>query len=84
MTYETPIGKVSIIDVARISPLDATNLIDESLEKQIQKCVELDSFKTANPKEIERITGKLINEFDKKETNNERVGELIGNLKKKS
>ena len=84
MTYETPIGKASIIDVARISPLDATNLIDESLEKQIQKCVELDSFKTANPKEIERITGKLINEFDKKETNNERVGELIGNLKKKS
>ncbi len=32
VTYETPIGEAAIIDVARISPLDAPSLIDEAAE----------------------------------------------------
>jgi patatin-related protein len=33
VTYETPIGEGAIIDVARISPLDAPSLIDENAER---------------------------------------------------
>lgn len=35
--YETPIGEGVIVDVARISPLDAPNLIDEQDEIKLQK-----------------------------------------------
>ena len=34
VTYETPIGEAAIIDVARISPLDAPSLIDEGKERR--------------------------------------------------
>ena len=34
VTYETPIGEAAIIDVARISPLDAPSLIDEVKERR--------------------------------------------------
>lgn len=32
ITYETPIGEGDIVEVARISPVDAVNLIDETIE----------------------------------------------------
>ncbi|HEX8567651.1 MAG TPA: patatin-like protein [Pyrinomonadaceae bacterium] len=35
VTYETPIGEGALVEVARISPLDATDLIDELLEMKI-------------------------------------------------
>jgi patatin-related protein len=34
ITYKTPIGEGAVIDVARISPLDSTNLIDERRERR--------------------------------------------------
>lgn len=36
VTYETPIGEAAIIDVARISPLDAPSLINEVEERRVE------------------------------------------------
>jgi hypothetical protein len=43
VTYETPIGEAAIIDVARISPLDAPSLIDEVEERRTEKQEENDA-----------------------------------------
>jgi patatin-related protein len=63
VTYETPIGETALVDVARISPLDAPSLIDEHDQMRRERNSPLDADGKPTYKARRKVAGGVFLAF---------------------